>query len=73
MSDVVLVTILMVLVVIGTSIFWIIYGTHRVTDLRLEHAKHIERIHSDYDMQRRIYGSVPIEKLVGYEKGRNDA
>ena len=50
-----------------TSIFWISYGSHKADQLRSDHADHIAQVHEGYAIQRTVYGSVPITKLVGRE------
>ncbi len=39
----------------------------KIADLRIEHVRHIQEIHKDYAMRDRVYGAVPIERIIGYE------
>ncbi len=45
------------------------YYITRVNELRVEHVEAIQAINADYLMQRRTYGAVPMEDLLGREAG----
>jgi hypothetical protein len=44
----------------------------KIADIRAEHVQHTQEIHHDYMMPSRIYGAVPIERLIGYESAEDD-
>jgi len=67
MSDWVLVAGIVVVAMCATSLFWILYGSQKADQMRVDHAVHIDRVHEQYRMQREMYGSIPIEKLLGHE------
>ena len=67
MSDWVLVGIIVLVAICVTSTFWVLYGAQKADQMRVAHAIHIDRVHEQYRMQREMYGSIPIEKLIGRE------
>lgn len=67
MSDWVLVTIIVVFAILVTSFLWVGYGAQRFWDLKRQHAREVEAIHKSYTMQAKVYGSVPMEHLIGRE------
>jgi hypothetical protein len=67
MEDAVLVGGIVVVAIMLTSFFWVSYGAHKADQMRSDHALHVERIHESYRMQREMYGSIPVEKLLGRE------
>lgn len=68
MSDVALMAGIAFACICLTSLFWILYGTLIADQMRTTQQERIARLHDEYEMQRRTYGAVPIEKLTGREQ-----
>jgi len=52
---------------LGTLIVSSMFYASRLEDLRVAQRLQIDRINDENEMVRRLYGSIPIEKLIGRE------
>ncbi len=59
--------VLVVLTNLATLALSTAFYVSRISELRVAHVQRVAEINHDYAMQRRTYGGVPMESLIGLE------
>jgi len=78
-QDWVLVMLIVIAAVLITSLLWVIYGTQRTWDLKLEHQLELEMKNREIievrdtlagrEIRDRVMGSTPVGRLIGGDDG----